>query len=189
MKWSTLLRAMPLLMLASSAAYGVAMFQALFVPWYVAWLSAAAFECTYALLAFVGTTDTRRAMWLSVAAVAVSVVYNTLSSLFHIRPALLVDRPLWSDVTLALLHGAPLAIVAYAVASLLVHQRSTPDTLPAPLVEQSVTVQVLTVANDTPALSRTAQVKQLASERGVSESTIWRKVKAGAITLESEVEL
>ena len=186
MKRHALLRAVPLLMLASSAAYGVAMFQALFVPWYVAWLSAAAFECTYAFLAFLRTPDTRRAMWLSLAAVGVSVVYNTLSSLFHIRPALLVDRPLWSDVVLAVLHGAPLAIVAYAVASLLLHSDTARHSAPeadAPTMEQNVTVNVL---NAPPVLSRTAQVKQIASARGVSETTIWRAVKRGAITLESE---
>ena len=182
----TFIRATPLLMLASSAAYGVAMFQSLFVPWYIAWLSAAAFECTYAFLAFLRTPDTRRAIWLSRTAVGVSVVYNTLSSLFHIRPTLLVDRPLWSDVVLAALHGAPLAIVAYAVASLLLHS-GTPLTQPdTPDVAQTVTVNVLSVPGDTPALSKTAQVKRLASARGVSETTIWRAVKRGDIALESE---
>jgi hypothetical protein len=36
-----------------------------------------------------------------------------------------------------------------------------------------------------PALSKTALVKQLALARGVSESTVWRGVKAGEIVLES----
>lgn len=35
-------------------------------------------------------------------------------------------------------------------------------------------------------LSRTAQVKQIASERNVSESTVWRWISKGTITLESE---
>lgn len=189
MKRHTLMRAVPLLMLASSAAYGVAMFQALFVPWYVAWLSAAAFECTYAFLAFLRTPDTRRAMWLSLAAVAVSVVYNTLSSLFHIRPALLVGRPLWSDVVLAVLHGAPLAIVAYAVASLLLHSDTPRHVAPeadTPDVAQSVTVNVLSVSPDTPALSKTARIRQIASRMGKSESTVRRMVERGELTLESE---
>ena len=37
------------------------------------------------------------------------------------RPDLLVGLPWWADVGLALLHGAPLAVVAYLVADLLLH--------------------------------------------------------------------
>lgn len=122
MTWRLALTRAPLPLLALSAAWGVWQFQALFVPWFVAALSAAAFEAVYVALAVTETRDSRRASAISVAAVAVSVIYNTLSSLFAIRPALLVDRPLWADVTLAVLHGAPLAIVAYAVADLLLHQ-------------------------------------------------------------------
>ena len=56
-----------------------------------------------------------------------------------------------------------------------------PDT---PQVEQSVTVNVLSVAGDTPALSRTARVKQLAGQLGKSESTVRRMVARGDIVLE-----
>lgn len=186
MTWRTTLARAPLPLLALSAAWGVFQFQQVFTPWYVAALSALAFESVYLVLAFVPTRDTRRATVIAVAAVAVSVVYNTLSSLFHIRPALLTDRPLWSDVVLAVLHGAPLAIVAYAVASLLLHSDTGRHSAPeadTPTMEQNVTVQVL---NAPPVLSRTAQVKQIASTRGVSETTIWRAVKRGEIILESE---
>lgn len=37
-----------------------------------------------------------------------------------------------------------------------------------------------------PALSKRQQVAQLASERGVSVTTIWRQLKAGTITLEEQ---
>jgi hypothetical protein len=50
-----------------------------------------------------------------------SVIYNTLAGLFHRRPDLLSNLPLGLDVTLAILHGLPLAIVAYSVAQLLLH--------------------------------------------------------------------
>jgi hypothetical protein len=123
-----LLARLPLPMLALSAAYGVWQFQALFVPFWVAALSALAFEATYLALAFAPVQDARRAVVISIAAVAVSVLYNTLSSLFHIRPALLEARPVWADLALAALHGAPLAIVAYAVADLVLHTRQpAPD--------------------------------------------------------------
>ena len=52
-----------------------------------------------------------------------------------------------------------------------------------------VTVATLEPESAAPvlALSKSQQVKQLASERGVSESTIWRKIAKGEITLtESE---
>ena len=142
MIWRTIAARAPLPLLALSAAYGVFTFQALFVPAWVALLSAAAFEVTYLSLAFTPTRDTRRATVISVAAVVVSVLYNTLSSLFHLRPALLADRPLWADVTLAALHGAPLAVVAYAVADLLLHRAAADATLatlletPAPAPRQ-----------------------------------------------------
>jgi len=119
--WRTALPRLPLPMLALAASYGVFSFNALFVPAWVALVSAAAFELTYVALAAVSTPDRRRATVIAVSAVVVSVFYNTLAGLFHIRPALLVGRPLWADVLLAVLHGLPLAIVAYNVAALLLH--------------------------------------------------------------------
>src|SRR5262245_22296436 len=113
----------PLPLLALSAAWGVWQFQMQFTPWFVALLSALAFEAVYVSLALVPTSDPRRATVISMSAVAVSVIYNTLSSLFHLRPALLDNRTLVMDGALAILHGAPLAIVAYAVADLLLHVR------------------------------------------------------------------
>lgn len=182
---TVLLSRAPLPMLALSAAYGVWHFQALFVPWYVAALSAVAFETVYVSLAFAPTRDRRRAVAISVAAVVVSVAYNTLSSLFTIRPALLAERALWADVALALLHGAPLAVVAYAVADLLLHSESAtapqvtaparasapPDSAPAERV----------TAHASGALSKSARVRALAAERGVSETTMWRMVKRGEV--------
>lgn len=49
----------------------------------------------------------------------------------------------------------------------------------------AVTVQ--TVASESAPLSKSQQVKQLALEKDVSESTIWRKVKKGTITLTEKV--
>lgn len=112
---------LPLPMLALAASYGVYSFNALFVPAWVALVSAAAFELTYVALAVVETRDRRRATLIALAAVVVSVLYNTLAGLFHVRPALLAARPLWADVLLAVLHGLPLAVVAYNVAVLLLH--------------------------------------------------------------------
>lgn len=170
-------------MLALAASYGVFEFQLLFVPVWVALVSALAFEVTYIALAFVGTPDPRRATAISVAAVVVSVAYNTLAALFTRRPEMLLDTPLWGDVTLAALHGLPLAVVAYNVAALLLHG-GAPATVTeaAPTINVTQAVQVVTppaLQDDSAGLSKTARVERLASENGVSTTTAWRKVKAG----------
>ena len=111
----------PLPMLALAAAWGVFKFNALFVPFWVAVISAAAFELTYIALSMIVTQDRRRATIIAMSAVTVSVIYNSLAGLFAIRPGILLDRPLWADILLAVLHGAPLAVVAYNVSVLLLH--------------------------------------------------------------------
>lgn len=122
MKWLT--RA-PLPMLALTAAYGVFRFQALFVPAFFAFVGAAAFELTYVALAIVATDDKRRAGLVAFSAVAVSVLYNTLSGLFDRRPELLTGLPWWGDMVLAVLHGLPLAAIAYNMSVLFLHEKST----------------------------------------------------------------
>lgn len=136
-----LLTRAPLPMLALAASYGVWSFNLLFVPGWVAFVSAAAFELTYVALAFTPTSDPKRAVHVSIAAVVVSVLYNVLASLFVRQPGLLVDTPLWGDVALAVLHGAPLAIVAYHVAGLLLHRDAVSDPLVASLQAQLAETQ------------------------------------------------
>ena len=123
LNWRSILARLPLPMLALAASYGVYEFARLFVPVWVALVQAAAFELTYIGLAVVQVSadQRRRARLISIGAVVVSVLYNTLSGLFHRRPEVLVDLPLAADVALALLHGAPLAWVAFLVADLLLH--------------------------------------------------------------------
>lgn len=122
--WRDLLARLPLPMLALAASYGVYSFALMFVPLWVAVVQAAAFELVYIGLAVVRLDDSaqRRARAISVGAVVVSVAYNTLDGLFHRRPGLLELPPLWLDIILSLLHGVPLAVLAYLVADLLLHQ-------------------------------------------------------------------
>ena len=122
--------AAPLPMLALAASYGVYSFNILFVPQWVALVSAAAYELTYVGLAVLHVQNDQRirARWISLGAVVVSIAYNTLAGLFHREPALLDGAPLWANVALALLHGAPLAWVAFLVADLLLHR--VPDSVP-----------------------------------------------------------
>lgn len=122
--WRTILATLPLPTLALAASYGVFEFAALFVPRWVALAQATSFELVYIGLAVlqVGAEQRRRATLISGGAVFVSVIYNSLAGLFHRVPSLLAGLPLWSEALLAVLHGLPLALVAYLVADLLLHQ-------------------------------------------------------------------
>ena len=121
--WRDLLARLPLPMLALAASYGVYSFALLFVPPWIAVVQAMAFELVYIGLAVVNlpAEQRRRAQAISIGAVVVSVAYNTLDGLFHRRPGLLAAPDLWLDVALSLLHGVPLAVLAYLVADLLLH--------------------------------------------------------------------
>lgn len=128
--WRRILAIAPLPALGLAASYGVYRFALLFVPGWVAVVQAASFELTYIGLAVVdGLTapQRRRAQWIGVGAVAVSVLYNSLDGLFHRRPQLLAEMPLGGEVALAVLHGLPLAVVAYLVSNLLLHAASVSE--------------------------------------------------------------
>ena len=180
---------LPLPMLALAASYGVYQYNLLFTPAWVALVSAAAFELTYVALAFTPTDDTRRATYVSIAAVVVSVLYNVLAALFVRRPEMLIGTPWYGDVLLAALHGAPLAIMAYNVAALLLHsQRSATlstllsEPVHTPTQAQQVTVNVL--SDSGVVLSKSERVKRLALAQGWSESKAWRAVKVQPELLE-----
>jgi hypothetical protein len=129
--WRALLSRAPLPMLALAASHGVYSYNLLFVPPWVALVSAAAFELTYCGLAVVRLSagQRRRAQRIATSAVAVSIFYNTLAGLFHRRPELLTALPVGLDIVLSVLHGMPLAIVAYSVAHLLLHEPPAPTTI------------------------------------------------------------
>jgi len=122
--WRGLLARLPLPMLALAASYGVYSFALLFVPPWVAVVQAAAFELTYVGLAVtqgLNESQRKRATGISIGAVVTSIIYNTLAGWFHAQPQLLVDTTAEAWLCLAVLHGAPLAWVAYLVADLLLH--------------------------------------------------------------------
>ncbi len=134
--WRGILASMPLPMLALAASYGVYQYAMLFVPLWVAIVQAAAFEATYLGLAALRSLDAaqrRRAGLISVGAVVVSILYNSLAGLFHRQPDILVSMPWWGNAILAVLHGAPLAWVAYLVADLLLHNAPHEDAQDSPM--------------------------------------------------------
>lgn len=132
--WRPVLAGLPLPMLALAASYGVYSFALLFVPMWVAVVQAAAFELTYLGLAVLVGLDERqraRARLISVGAVVTSIIYNTLAGWFHQRPALMATASDEAWLMLAILHGMPLAWVAYLVSDLLLH-RGHAEPAPAP---------------------------------------------------------
>lgn len=114
--------ALPLLTLG--AMYGVYSFSRFFVPDVVAVIIAGAFEFTYIGLAVasnLSANQRRRAKFISLGAVAVSVSYNWTAGIFHVTPELFANLNSFAKWILAGLHGAPLAVLAYMVADLLLH--------------------------------------------------------------------
>jgi hypothetical protein len=143
--WRAILARAPLPMLALAASYGVFSFARIFVPEWVAWVQAAAFESAYIGLAVTRGLDDgqrRRATLISIGAVLTSVIYNTLAGWFHAEPQVIADASAIAWLCLALLHGAPLAWVAYLVSDLLLHADAPmpvpdavyarPDAIPEP---------------------------------------------------------
>jgi hypothetical protein len=120
-KYITLL---PISLLALSASYGIYSFSLLFVPWYIAGITALAFELTYCTLVFI---DSSKAKPVSVMAVIVSVLWNVGHSLFVLYPASveMVYNSLWLSFILAAIHGVPLATLAYLVADVSLHVSPT----------------------------------------------------------------
>jgi hypothetical protein len=163
-------------MLALSAAYGVWAFNALFLPEPFALISASAFELVYISLSIARVHERRKATLVAASAVAVSVVYNSLSGLFHLRPALLIDTPLWADITLSILHGAPLAVSAYLVADLLLHnqeQEQNDRIVPLNQYQQDLEQRIKAMAADGMSDAKIAQ--ELSIKTG--QAKYWRTVR------------
>lgn len=153
-KLEWLLPRLPLPMLALAASYGVYQFALLFVPGWVAVVQASAFELTYVGLATIkarGDMQRRKAIAISLGAVVVSVLYNWLAGFFHRNPETLIGLDLWQEAGLAFLHGAPLAIVAYLVADLLLHN-NLQDAAPVQVAEAEPDAIEADVQIVTPAL-------------------------------------
>lgn len=163
-----------LLLLAFTASYGVYTFQLLFVPWWIAFISAASFEATYIGLALAELTQAskKRAMIISLAAVAVSITYNSLSAFFQLSPEMLNERYVVLNGVLAVLHGLPLALVAYFVADLIIH-RPNIASKPTSKTESKVSSKPQANIEAKPVLAMEA--KQEANRIATSKATVKAK--------------
>ncbi len=126
MDFLKVLQVLPLPMLGLAASYGVYFFASQFVPVPVAIVEACAFELTYIGLASMnGLSEKQRvyARRVSVLAVTVSVIYNTLAGAIHQEPTIITELPKVWFWLVAIVHGAPLAILAYFVSDLIFHQK------------------------------------------------------------------
>lgn len=124
--WRDVLATLPLPMLGLAASFGVFYFASNFVPVWFAIIEAAAFELTYIGLSAVKGLDEKqrkKALGVAIGAVLVSVIYNTISAALHQQPDLLQDlSPIWFW-TVSLIYGAPIAILGFLVADLLLHRK------------------------------------------------------------------
>jgi len=155
-------------LLALPAAYGVGSFQRLFVPDVMAAINAAAFEFVYISIALLPNLERRRAGWVAAGSVLVSVLNNTLSGWFHTAPGIFATMDIWHWLALAILHGAPLAIIAYLFAELLMDRNRDAGTRRGDgSIPPTITEFVIAWRQRLPDLS----VPELAKQIGIAERT------------------
>jgi hypothetical protein len=202
MNWRDVIVRLPLPMLALAASWGVYSFQILFVPFFFALISALSFELVYIGLSLVVTPDRRKAAMIASGAVAVSIIYNTLAGMFHRNPDWLIDLPWQAEIGLSLLHGAPLALLAYMVADLLHHtqqqQQKVPEgslSIPGYLLQAPVTtpdapqLELVQVAEDdepdiVELYEQYGSIRQVGKVIGVSHTTVRKRLLELGVTLE-----
>lgn len=159
-----------------------------------AWSAAVGFEVLYVgvnILILRSPELRRYARNVALAAVATAVLLNSLAH-YQVR----VDRAFTGapfDILaslLAVVASLPLAGLAYAV-SVLLHRLSEDEAHATAVLAEALATPTVTIgAVERPALSdgmsKTARVKALALQLAMSESTVWRKVKSGELSLEEE---
>lgn len=157
-----------------------------------AWSAAIGFEVLYVginILILRSPELRRYARNVALAAVATAVLLNSLAH-YQVRVAGAFDGAPLNVLAsaLAVIASLPLAGLAYAV-SVLLHRLSEDEAAATAVLEEALSQPTVTIgAVERPALSdgmsKTARVKALAAELGISESTAWRKVKAGELSIE-----
>lgn len=121
-----LLQSSSLPMLGLAASYGVFVFASHFFPPIVAIIEAGAFELTYIGLATMKGLSEKQKMTarnVAVGALVTSIVYNTLAGALIMEPSIFDDLNPFSFWLVAIVHGAPLAVLAYFVSTLVFNSK------------------------------------------------------------------
>lgn len=116
---------LPLPMLGLAACYGVYLFASRFVPGWVAVIEAGGFEFVYIGLAAMrnlNDQERKKAMLISMGAVGVSMTYNALAAALEMQPDLFENLDRFWFWVIAITHGAPLALLSFLVADLILHR-------------------------------------------------------------------
>ncbi|NNJ13681.1 hypothetical protein EKD04_025480 [Chloroflexales bacterium ZM16-3] len=126
--WRSLISTISLPMVALSASFGIYAFSCLFIPPWVAFANAAAFQWFYlGLMIFQLPDDQRhRAAFTMRMAVAISIGDNYLSGLLHFQPERQATLPLMAVGLLCLIHSMPLGFLAHATSDLRIHSAHPP---------------------------------------------------------------
>lgn len=116
-----------IILLSLSAAFGVYEFARMFVTDIVAVITAGGFELTYIGLAVLDNLTPEqkiRANRLSLMAVFVSMIFNSIAGFVTRNPniAKLDTSNIVTEVILTVIHGVPLALLAYLVSNLVLHK-------------------------------------------------------------------
>lgn len=114
-----------MVLLASVAVFFVYSFTAQVAPWYVALLSAGSLVSVYLGLAYVPIPQAQRQFAIGISALAmfIEMLYGVLYVLNVQAPYLFEPPlPLWADISLAVLHGAPFTVLLFSVSVFVVHQ-------------------------------------------------------------------
>ena len=176
--------------LAAPSAIGVYTYLAPESGVVAAALAAVGFEALYIStnILILRSPELRRyARNVSLCAVATAVLLNTLAHYQGRVQGAFTGAPFSVlAALLALAASLPLAGLAYAV-SVLLHRLSEDEAQASAILADALATAPPDITVTVPerpalvsaALSKTARVKQLAVEKGVSESTAWRLVKKG----------
>ena len=122
------MRMAPLPMLGLALSYGVYHFASHFMPPPFPFIEAAGIVLIYiglATLRNLSKADRLRATWISIGAVAVDVIYNTLSAALYQDPQIFDKLEPWLFWLLCFGHGFPIAVLLFFVAGLLLHRKSS----------------------------------------------------------------
>jgi|GEM_PF-5788140 len=115
-----------MVLLACVAVFFVYSFTAQVAPWYIALLSAGSLVSVYLGLAYTPIPQSQRRFAISISALAmlIEMFYGILYVLNVQAPYLFnPPLPLWADIALSVLHGAPFTLLLFSVSMFVFHNQ------------------------------------------------------------------